>query len=175
MKNSYLYSGALIGIVITSRLLPHPPNFSPISALLLLLPLFFPRERFAQLSVFVGLFVSDLFLGMYGAAPYVYGSFLLIAGIGRVVKKHETNWKFLLLPIISSFLFYTITNFGVWATTSMYAHDLSGLLQSYWMGIPFLKYSLMGDNLYFYGLVGIFTTLKLTMNNRERLDCFQTD
>jgi hypothetical protein len=44
----------------------------------------------------------------------------------------------------SSFFFYLWTNFGVW-WQGWYPPTLSGLFQSYWWGLPFLKLNLLSN------------------------------
>lgn len=139
MKKTLFTSLLLIGAVVASRLLPHPANFSPISALLMLSPL--------GPVALLGLFISDFFLGFHSTFLYVYGSYLLIYLIGRYIK--QDTLQFFALPLFSALLFFIVTNLGVWATTSLYAKDFSGLIQSYWMGIPFFRMTLAGDLFYF--------------------------
>ncbi len=59
------------------------------------------------------------------------------------------------MSLMSSMLFFVITNFGVWATSGMYVRDANGLLNAYVLGLPFFKNSLFGDLFYtlsfFYG------------------------
>jgi hypothetical protein len=50
--------------------------------------------------------------------------------------------------IAGSILFFLVTNFGVWATSSMYEKTFSGLMRSYQMGIPFFRNTLLGDLFY---------------------------
>lgn len=158
-KSVILFS--LIGIlVVLSRVLPHPANVSPISSLLLLTSLIFKsRSKLLLFAPILGLIVSDLFLGMHSTMVYVYGSYILIALIGYLLREKSWGVESFGLPIVSSLLFYTITNFGVWVTTTMYSKDIGGLLQSFWMGIPFLKMTMVGD-LFFFCLIYALSFLR---------------
>jgi len=100
------------------------------------------------------MFVSDIFLGFHKTIPYVYLSFIIIALIGGLIKNNK--WQSLLkASLVSSFLFFFITNFGVWATGVMYQKNLSGLMQCYGFGVPFFRNTLISDLFYtfsfFYG------------------------
>jgi len=68
----------------------------------------------------------------------------------------NNKWQSVALAsLVSSVLFFLITNFGVWATGTMYVKNLDGLLQSYAMGLPFFRNTVLSDLFYsfsfFYG------------------------
>jgi hypothetical protein len=42
-------------------------------------------------------------------------------------------------------LFFLVTNFGWWATGSIYEPTFAGLVQCYAQGLPFFKNTLLGD------------------------------
>ncbi len=98
--------------------------------------------------------VSDFFLGFHNTMIWVYGSFLLTVGLGLWLR-NNLNWRNVLLAsLVSSVLFYLITNFGVWFSGTMYPKTWVGLLESYYMGLPFFRNTLVGDlgyNLVFFG------------------------
>lgn len=148
MKKNFFFSLLIVGGVVAARLLPHSANFSPLASLVLLLPWIFPKQKFAIPLILVGLFISDLWLGFHGTMPYVYGSYIFIGILGKKTKSRS-----FVLPVISSLLFYSVTNFGVWVQTEMYSKDLQGLLRCYIMAIPFLKMTILGD--LFYYLIGV--------------------
>ena len=50
--------------------------------------------------------------------------------------------------VASSVCFYIITNFGAWLTLAMYEKNLSGLVQSYVLAIPFFHNTLLSTLLY---------------------------
>ena len=50
----------LIGIAILSRLIPHPPNFTPITAIALFSTIHFKNKILTYLIPIIGLFISDL-------------------------------------------------------------------------------------------------------------------
>src|SRR5262249_8652689 len=53
----------------------------------------------------------------------------------------------LLPPLVlsSSLFFFATTNFAVWASSGMYAHDLHGLIHCYVAALPFLQNTVIGD------------------------------
>ncbi len=144
------------------RIFPHPPNFAPIGGLAL-----FSGARLDKKQAFIlplaAMFVSDLFLGFHSTMIYVYVSFALIVLIGMRLKKIKLANLFL-ASLSSSILFYLITNFGVWASTNIYAKNFSGLINSYLMGLPFFRNTIFGDLFYtiffFYGYEYLTIILK---------------
>jgi len=142
----------LLVIIIASfvRLLPHPPNFSPIAAMALFGGVYLSK-KYALIIPIIALFISDIFLGFHSTIPFVYGSFLLTGLIGLWLKKHQDFKSIVLGTLLSSILFFIITNFGVWLVGNLYQKNLVGLAQSYIMAIPFFRYTLVGD-LFFTGI-----------------------
>lgn len=143
----------IVLLAVVARLIPHAPNFAPIGGLALFSGANF-KNRIALLIPLTAMFISDIFLGFHKTIPYVYMSFIIIALIGGLIKKNK--WQSLLkASLISSVLFFLITNFGVWATSSMYQKNLGGLMQSYVMGLPFFRNTIISDLFYsfsfFYG------------------------
>src|SRR3989338_947253 len=143
----------IIILAVVARLIPHAPNFAPIGGLALFSGANF-KNKTALLIPLTAMFISDIFLGFHKTIHYVYASFVTIFLIGGLIKSNK--WPSLLkASLVSSILFFLITNFGVWATGSMYQKNLSGLMQSYAFGIPFFRNTLISDLFYtfsfFYG------------------------
>ena len=143
----------IIILAIIARLIPHAPNFAPIGGLALFSGTNF-KNKIALLIPLLAMFISDIFLGFHKTVSYVYVSFIIIVLIGGLMKNNK--WQSLLkASLVSSVLFFLITNFGVWATGTMYQKNLSGLIQCYGFGLPFFRNTLISDLFYsfsfFYG------------------------
>jgi len=143
----------IILLAVAARLIPHAPNFSPIGGLALFSGANF-KNKFSFLIPILAMLISDIFLGFHKTIPYVYLSFIIIFFIGRNIK--IIKWQNLLsASLISSILFFVITNFGVWLNFNMYPKTINGLIQCYVMGIPFFRNTLISDLFYsfsfFYG------------------------
>lgn len=132
---------------VMMRLLPHVPNVTPISALALFSGAVIGRKSGIVLPL-VAMVISDFFIGAHDTMFYVYGSFVLIGFLGRFLYHQRSMRNIIVFSLLSSFLFYFITNFGVWTTGDLYARNFLGLLQSYWYGLPFLRNTIIGDLLY---------------------------
>lgn len=169
----------IILAAVLIRLFPHPPNFAPIAAMALFGGTYI-NKKYSLIIVFATLVLSDyLLLYIHPFSPqfinlsklyvpnallhsttvFVYGSFLLTSLLGIWIKSHKSAKNILSACLASSILFFLITNFGVW-TQGMYARDISGLWQSYIMGIPFFKNTLFGDLFYTGLFFGSFEFVK---------------
>ena len=120
------------------RLMPHPPNFAPITAMALFGGLNFQNKKLAYSIPLLAMIISDLFLGFYSISIFVYTSFIAITFIGTVINKINLSNIFL-----SRILFFIITNIGVWILG--YPLTLEGLLTCFTLAIPFFGYALAGD------------------------------
>ena len=57
-------------------------------------------------------------------------------------------------------MFYVITNFAVWSTSTMYPKTLEGLVMCYTMAIPFFQNTFVSTILYVSVLFLIYETAK---------------
>lgn len=154
----------IVILAIISRLLPHPPNIAPIAGLALLSGANL-KNKWSFAIPLTAMVLSDIFLGFHPTIPFVYGSFFIITVIGMFLKNKQTFAKIVCVSLIASFLFFFITNFGVWLTSSMYTKNLTGLINSYIMGLPFLRNTIMGDLIYTLGLFYGYRFLSIVCNS----------
>jgi len=152
---------------IALRLIPHLPNFSSISATALFAGTRLPR-RYAFILPLIIAIVSDYLLlyvnpfstpilDLSGIKPisamfhattlYVWSSFLVSGLIGLWLRRHFKASNLVLASLITSLQFFLITNFGVWAAGA-YGRGIDGLITSYAMGLPFLRWTMLGDLFY---------------------------
>lgn len=135
---------SLIAFAVGMRLLPHPPNFAPITAVAIFGGAFLPR-RWALSLPLAAIVLSDLIIGLHPLILFTWGSFLLIAlGSNKYMKQIRTS-SVVGASVASSVLFFLVTNFGVWAEGRLYPLTLPGLGNSYVNAIPFFRNTLMGD------------------------------
>ena len=134
------------------RLVPHPPNFSPIAAMALFSGAYLPRRGLAFVAPIGAMLVSDAVLGFHGGMPVVYASLAMIVALGFLLSAKRTAGRIVAAALASSVLFYLATNFGVWAFGDMYPKTVGGLAACYAAAIPFFQNSLIGD-LVFTGLL----------------------
>ena len=140
-----------------SRLIPHPPNFTPLAAMALAGGVYLDR-RFALLVPLLALLLTDAILGFHNLMAFVYGSFLAIGFLGLWLRSHKKPVIIFGSALASSVLFFIVTNFGVWATggATLYPKTLDGLMECYTLAIPFFRNTLFGDLVYTGVLFGLF-------------------
>jgi hypothetical protein len=148
MHTKLLTITGIIFALALFRLLPHWPNVSPVAAMALFGGAFFVDKRMALIVPFVALFVSDLFLGLHGTMIFVYAGFALTVAIGFLLQNRVTVTNTAFAAVASSVLFFLLTNFGVWMTSTLYVKSAEGLMQAYAAGIPFFQNSLLGNLIY---------------------------
>ena len=134
------------------RLLPHPPNFSPIAAMALFSGAYLPKRSIAFLAPIAALLLSDLFLGFYPEVIFVYLSVAATVLIGWALSRRKTAVRIGAAALASSLLFYLVTNFGVWLVMDYYPKTAAGLVACYVAAIPFFQNTLAGD-LFFTALL----------------------
>jgi hypothetical protein len=144
----------LMAILVAAslRLLPHPPNFTPIGAMALFGGAYFGKRALAFAAPLAALLLSDAILGFHSGIPYVYGSVALVVLIGWAVAKRKTPLTIAGAAVASSVLFFLVTNFGTWATGELYPPTFAGLAACFVAAIPFFQNTLAGD-LFFSGLL----------------------
>ena len=165
-KPRFLFLAGMILAAAASRLIPHPPNFSPIAALALFGGAQFADKRLAFLVPLAAMFLSDLFLGLHSLIPVIYGSFALIVCLGFWLRRRQNVWAIGGTAIVGALLFFVLTNFGVWALGQMYPKTPAGLLDCYVAAIPFFQNTL-SSNLFYAAL--LFGGLAIAENRFVKL------
>ncbi len=139
------------------RLVPHPPNFTPIGAMALFSGAYLGRRGALALVAPLGaLLVSDLIIGFYRGMPTVYLSVALIVVIGWMALRRVSPIRVGAAAIASSLLFFAITNFGMWLFSGIYPPTLAGLEACFVAAIPFFQNTIAGDLFYAATLFGGF-------------------
>ena len=144
-SNQFIFVTILIiATAILNIFLADIPNFSPIASVALFSGFYFSNKKIALIIPVVCMFISDYFIGFHSYMWAVYLSFILIAILGVYMKKAQPK-NIILNALLSSILFFLITNSAVWICGSYYSKDLSGLALCLIKGVPFFKYTLLSS------------------------------
>ncbi len=157
----------IIAVAALSRLLPHPPNVTPIGAIGLLGAAHFSKKYWAFIIPILALFFSNLLINnvIYGAYNdgfvlfgnlWVYAAFAGIVLLGFVALKKVTPANLFLTSLAASTIFFLVTNFGVWMSGVMYPMSFAGLMAAYTAGLPFFLNTIAGDLFFVAALFGIY-------------------
>ena len=132
----------LIALIAASRLLPHPPNFTPVLAAALFCGGLLPLRR-ALLVPLGAMFASDLILGLHAGMASVYLAMALCVLLGRLLPPQKGLSPALGGALAASVLFFVVTNFAVWLSGSLYPPTAAGLLACYVAALPFFHHTLL--------------------------------
>ena len=148
----------LLAIVAAAalRLVPHPPNFSPIDAMALFSGAYLGRRWFAFVAPLGALLLSDLVLGFYHGMATVYATVALVVVIGWWLSPRRTPFRVGAAAVASSVVFFVITNFGMWLVSGIDPVTYAGLVACYTAAIPFFQNTFAGDLFYSVLLFGGF-------------------
>ena len=116
--------------IVVSRFLPHPPNFTPVIAIFML------SGGLSLVPLLITYLLTDAVLGFHSYMLWVYASLFAVSYLQKG-------------PIVSSMVFFIITNFAVW-TSGYYGFNLQGLLMWYTMAIPFFINTLLSTMLFYH-------------------------
>ncbi len=174
MKGHNVYLAiSLIFIAVLSRLVPHYPNFTALGAAALFSGALLRGNPLLAFGVPIASYwLSDLILNnlIYRAyydgfvlfntsSIFQYLAVVAIVAIGRTMGQPKST-RILGASLTAAVVFFLISNFGVWLSSGMYPHTLSGLLLCYEAGLPFLlKGTLPSTILYSYALFTVYAYL----------------
>jgi hypothetical protein len=181
MTRRTLALAGLIVLAALTRLLPHPPNFAPITAMAVFGAVRYGRRLPALLAPLLALLLSDLARevlyrnglardwGIYQGMWVVYGTTALIVVLGRLAHGTRSQVVLAATTLAGSCVFFVVTNFAVWAGGSLYPPTAEGLAACYAAAVPFFRNALLGDVTYATLLFGVwalaearFPALRLT-------------
>ena len=137
IKN-FLVFISCVGIVLLFRIIPHPPNFTPVIALSLYLPFIFGIWSIP--FCILGFAITDYFIGFHSMLFWTWGA---LAFTGYTSKFCNKIYSRIVLSFIGAITFFVISNFGVWISGTLYEISVQGLLNCYIMAIPFFTNTLL--------------------------------
>ena len=167
-----LVLAAMILLAALSRLLPHPPNFSPVEAVALFGGAYFASRAWALAVPLAALLVSDLALAAINGDGYagyiggisfwsVYACIALSTLLGFGLRGKVGGARLLGYSLAGSVLFFLVTNFGAWlGSAGFYPQNAGGLGAAYVAGIPFFQWTVLGTLAYAAILFGGFALLR---------------
>ena len=144
------------------------PNFAPVAAIALFAGYFFRWKLVALIVPLSIMVLSDLVIGSYDwrMMAIVYGMLAMPVLWRGWLRRHfevrPESWRSLAGPslslvgccLVSSLLFFVVTNFGCWVFFGGYAHNASGLIECYASALPFFRNTLIGDAFFATALFG---------------------
>ena len=178
MKKLNLQTGVLSIIILLAaftRIMPHPPNFSPMAAIGLFGAAHFAKKWQAFFIPLIGIWISDLvinnyvysssssnFVWFYSGFYWQYISYILIIFAGLFIFNRGISLTKTFAGIISSSgIFFLVSNFGVWTGGTIYPKNFGGLITCYAAGVPFIHNTIISDVLFITVLFGTYYLLQV--------------
>ncbi len=166
-SSSFNYRFLLLTIMILAaaltRLLTnqlHLWNFTPIAAMALFSGAHFSSKKYAFLIPLAAMLITDALLGFHPGMWDVYATLLIITFIGFSLRNNVRVVPVIAASLLSSLLFFTVTNFAVWLGSGFYPLTWQGLNSCFVAGIPFFGNTVAGDLFYCGVLFGGFELIK---------------
>ena len=159
---------SIIVILAMSRLIPHPPNFTPILGMAFFAGAVFDKKVFAYIITIFAMLLSDLFLGFHPGMFVIYFSLCLCVLIGTYMSSRLSFISGIIGISCGVLLFYLITNLAVWYGSGMYTKNMSGLIECYIMGLPFLQNTFFSSILYGMVALGLYQLADKYLNFRPK-------
>ena len=141
----------LLGVI--SRLVPHPPNATPLMAIALFGGTYLSK-RWAILLPLVIVGLSDAIIGWHNTLLYTWAAFVLTGMLAWWIRVHPSPWRIVGGALSGSVVFFLISNLGVWVAGGLCPRTTAGLWECYVAAIPFLRNTLAGDVVYTMALFG---------------------
>jgi hypothetical protein len=162
LRARFWWMASMVVGVAAMRVLPHPPNFTPVAAMALFGGAHFDRKSWAFAVPLAAMLLSDAVLewvfgrGFHALTPVVYLSFVAIVCLGFLLRRRRSVATVAGAALGSSVLFFLTTNLAVWAAGDLYPRTAAGLAACYVAAIPFFGATLAGDLFYTALLFGAF-------------------
>ena len=166
----------LMATSILTRVLPHPPNFTATNSTLVYGNTVLKKlyNIIVPLIIFI---ISDginslvkensPWFGIFSV--YNYLTYIITSVLTRLIMQNEKTikvWKASVMCISSSFIFFIVTNFGVWAS-----YGGSSLIQIYIDGIEFYGWEQLANFTYLVAFLiihYIFVETELVLKDSDK-------
>lgn len=172
--NNILIVGIILVISLMRFTKPLGYNFAPMNAIALSSGAFLLARWSKFLIPLLIIFISDVIINntlyksyfngftvFYDSMLWVYLSYILIVGLGMLMYKSSiTVPKAFIGALSSSIIFFIVSNFGVWISSSTFPKTLAGLNQAYVQALPFFQNSLVSDLFFVSIIFGAYSLLQ---------------
>lgn len=154
-SNGWIAALSLVTVAVIARLLPHPPNFTPMAAIALFGGAVLVGQRGMMFVILAAMLISDAIIGWHPVAPVIYGALIANVVIGRrFLRPMMTSGSMGLTGVariagaslLGSVLFFLVSNLGHFFL--YYPTSWSSLIACYTAAIPFFQFTVAGDLVY---------------------------
>lgn len=162
---------------LAGALLPFfPMGFSPMESLSLFstrlisyrwLAYLFPLMIIMSTDTVINYFFSQPLSPFYPGFYWQYLAYFLLTLLGQFFNNLLTLKRVLLSSILGASLFFLISNFGVWVSSSLYPPTGEGLITCYLMALPFYGKNILATLFFSCLIYATFQKGSLKISLRE--------
>lgn len=175
----FILAAGIIRVVLGADTNMQPiAMFTPVGAMALFGGASFSQKWKSYAFPLLTLFISDIILMQFFHKEYAqgllykgwiwnYASFVFIVLLGQLLIKKASAGNIVVASVGAALIHFLVSNFGVWASGSTdittglpFTKDIAGLTKCYALGIPFMKYALIGNLIYSTIFFGSFELVK---------------
>ena len=157
----------LILVLAFSRIIPHPPNFTPLIAMAIISGYLFKNRYISLFVLLFSMLLGDLLIGFYDKMIFTYLALLIINFLSFELTQKINFKNLFFFCIAGSLVFYLITNFIVWYSGTLYEQNISGLITCYVLAIPFFNNTLISTIIFSYLAFTSIYYANLTINTKK--------
>ena len=163
-------------LALLTRLVPHQalPGFTAVGAMLI----YFGarrswRELIAPLAVLIGVdFVLTTFVyhSVFRPQDYLltWAWYAMAFALGRILLSASTSaLRVAASALLGPTSFFVLSNFAVWAASSMYTRNLDGLVKCYAAGLLFYRNDLASTSLFLALAFGVPVLVRRSLDARN--------
>jgi hypothetical protein len=136
MKKDQIGMAVLLFVVlVVSRLIPHPHNFTVLTAVALFGGSLWRGSSLRFIVPLVAVFLTDIYFGFYPGIVWTYLG--IAAGVLFAPQLRASVFTVTGRALLAAVAFFIFSNLGVWWSSGMYTQDANGLAQCFTLAIPF--------------------------------------
>lgn len=148
---------AVVGLILISRWIPHPANFTALIAMAIFSGSYWANRSVRFVAPLLAMVISDLVFGFY---PGIEVNYLAVAMCVLLAPTLEAPLTTILgRSAVASVVFFVVSNLGVWMFAGLYPQTVDGLKTCFVMAIPFYP-ALLSSALFYSTLC--FAVYRLT-------------
>ena len=148
-------------IATLAHLVPHPFGVSSVGATALYAGAFGNR-RYSWAVPLIPLFIGAAVFGFYDpiVMAFVFTGFALSTFAGRwLLSRQRSHIRYGAAVGVGACIFFLVSNFAIWFV-GMYPPTVSGLMQCYINGLPYLGQAMIADAAYCFVLFGLHAQIE---------------
>ena len=149
----------LIAAAGLTRLIQIAPNVTAVGAMALFAGAYFQNKKLAFAIPLIVMMLTDIIIGFHGVMIPVYLCFVITVFIGTRLNGRKNILNIAAGSVVASVIFFLVTNLPFWFGVR-YPWNISGIVESYTLAIPFFRNSIIGDLVFNAVLFGGFEIAK---------------